>query len=117
MSPDVTFLAAFLAGMLSISSPCVLPLAPICLAHLAGVSAGERGGAAATSAGQNGASFLAPSDPDEADTGGAYPIFNFPTHIFIDADGIVRSIVLEGMDTEQALGEVAKIHPVAAGDG
>lgn len=43
MSPDVTLIAAFLAGMLSISSPCVLPLAPIYLAHLAGVSAGERG--------------------------------------------------------------------------
>ena len=43
MSPDVTLLAAFLAGMLSISSPCVLPLAPIYLAHLSGVSAGERG--------------------------------------------------------------------------
>jgi cytochrome c-type biogenesis protein len=46
MSPDVTVLAAFLAGLLSISSPCVLPLAPIYLAHLAGVAAGDHGLAA-----------------------------------------------------------------------
>lgn len=41
MNVEVTFLAAFLAGLLSISSPCVLPLVPIYLAHLAGVAAGE----------------------------------------------------------------------------
>ncbi len=39
MSIEVSFLAAFLAGVLSISSPCVLPLVPIFLAHLAGASA------------------------------------------------------------------------------
>jgi cytochrome c-type biogenesis protein len=33
----VGLLAAFLAGALSISSPCVLPLVPLYLAHLAGV--------------------------------------------------------------------------------
>ena len=33
----VGFLAAFVAGALSISSPCVLPLLPVYLAHLAGV--------------------------------------------------------------------------------
>lgn len=33
----VGLLAAFLAGVLSISSPCVLPLVPLYLAHLAGV--------------------------------------------------------------------------------
>jgi cytochrome c-type biogenesis protein len=38
---DVTFAAAFVAGMLSISSPCILPLIPVYLAHLAGTSAGE----------------------------------------------------------------------------
>ncbi|MBA2598810.1 MAG: cytochrome c biogenesis protein CcdA, partial [Chloroflexia bacterium] len=36
---NVGLLAAFVAGALSISSPCVLPLLPIYLAHLAGVSA------------------------------------------------------------------------------
>lgn len=35
---DVSFVAAFLAGLLSFSSPCVLPLVPIFLAHLAGLS-------------------------------------------------------------------------------
>jgi len=38
MSIEVSFLAAMLAGILSISSPCVLPLVPIYLAHLAGSS-------------------------------------------------------------------------------
>ena len=39
MGVEVSFIAAFLAGVLSISSPCVLPLIPIFLAHLAGSSA------------------------------------------------------------------------------
>lgn len=42
MVTDVSLLAAFVAGILSISSPCVLPLVPIYLAHIAGVSVGER---------------------------------------------------------------------------
>lgn len=33
---DVTLLGAFVAGVLSFLSPCVLPLAPVYLAHLAG---------------------------------------------------------------------------------
>ena len=41
MNADVSLAAAFLAGVLSISSPCVLPLLPIYLAHIAGISAGE----------------------------------------------------------------------------
>jgi hypothetical protein len=49
------------------------------------------------------------SDPDREDTRAAYPILNFPTHIFIDGDGVVRSIILEDMDEEQALSEAAKI--------
>lgn len=43
---EVTFLTAFIAGVFSITSPCVLPLIPIYLAHIAGVSAGQSGGAA-----------------------------------------------------------------------
>jgi cytochrome c-type biogenesis protein len=38
MGPDVSLVAAFVAGILSISSPCVLPLVPLYLAHLAGTS-------------------------------------------------------------------------------
>lgn len=41
MVSDVSFLAAFIAGVFSISSPCVLPLLPIYLTHIAGVSVGE----------------------------------------------------------------------------
>jgi cytochrome c-type biogenesis protein len=44
MFNDVTFLAAFVAGVLSISSPCILPLIPIYLSHLAGVSVSASGG-------------------------------------------------------------------------
>lgn len=40
---EVSFLAAFLAGVLSISSPCVLPLVPMFLAYLAGASASGTG--------------------------------------------------------------------------
>jgi cytochrome c-type biogenesis protein len=35
---DIGLLAAFIAGALSISSPCVLPLLPLYLAHLAGTA-------------------------------------------------------------------------------
>src|SRR4051794_19226274 len=38
MTPDVSVLAAFVAGTLSITSPCVLPLIPLYLAHLAGAA-------------------------------------------------------------------------------
>lgn len=40
---EVSFVAAFVAGVLSLSSPCVLPLVPLYLAHLAGVAGGEGG--------------------------------------------------------------------------
>ena len=43
MGVQVSLIAAFLAGVLSISSPCVLPLVPIFLAHLAGASAAGTG--------------------------------------------------------------------------
>src|SRR5437763_1942102 len=38
MAPDVTYLAALLAGLLSFLSPCVLPLVPPYLVYLAGSS-------------------------------------------------------------------------------
>jgi peroxiredoxin len=77
--------------------------------RMLGVSLRESPIDAAAYAGRNGATFLVLSDPDEADTGAAYPIFNFPTHIFIDKDGIVRSVVLEDMDEEQATAEASRI--------
>ena len=91
--------------------------------RMLGVSLREAPVDAAAYAAANGATFLVLSDPDEGDTGATYPIFNFPTHIFIDRDGVIRSIVLEDMDTEQAVGEaqrvldteVGKLPPVPAG--
>lgn len=43
MITDVSFLAAFMAGVLSVSSPCILPIIPLYLAHIAGVSMGDAG--------------------------------------------------------------------------
>lgn len=40
---EVSLLTAFIAGIFSISSPCVLPLVPIYLTHIAGVSVGGSG--------------------------------------------------------------------------
>ena len=77
--------------------------------RMLGVSLRESPVDAAAYAGRNGATFLVLSDPDETDTGAAYPILNFPTHIFIDKDGIVRSVVLEDMDEEQAITEASRI--------
>jgi cytochrome c-type biogenesis protein len=41
MTTNVSLLASFAAGILSISSPCVLPLLPIYLTHIAGLSVGQ----------------------------------------------------------------------------
>lgn len=83
---------------------------------LLGISLRESALAAGSYAGQNGATFTVLSDPDEADTGAAFPIANFPTHIFIDGDGVIRSVVLQSMNTERALAEVAKILPASEQD-
>jgi peroxiredoxin len=77
--------------------------------RMLGVSLRETPLDAASYAARNGATFLVLSDPDERDTGAAYPIFNFPTHIFIDREGVVRSIVLEDMSEEQAIAEASRI--------
>lgn len=42
MIAEVGLLTAFLAGIFSISSPCVLPLVPLYLTHLVGVSGSEQ---------------------------------------------------------------------------
>ena len=77
--------------------------------RMLGVSMRESPIDAAAYAATNGATFLVLSDPDGRDTGSAYPIFNFPTHLFIDQDGVIRSIVLEDMDTEQAVAEASRL--------
>jgi peroxiredoxin len=77
--------------------------------RMLGVSMRESPVDAAAYAAANGATFLVLSDPDQRDTGSTYPVFNFPTHIFIDRDGVIRSIVLEDMDTEQAVAEATRL--------
>ena len=49
---------------------------------------------------RNGATYLIGSDPSRESTGAGYPIVNFPTHILIDRDGIVRQIVLAELDKD-----------------
>src|SRR5215213_3304818 len=91
--------------------------------RMLGVSMRESPVDAAAYAAENKATILVLSDPDQRDTGPAYPIFNFPTHIFIDSDGVIRAIVLEDMDTEQAVAEAnllldtdeTKSQPIPAG--
>ena len=68
---------------------------------------------AAEFAARNNATFTILSDPYERETGPAFPIANFPTHVFIDREGIIRSIVLSPMDVETA---VAKGLEVASRD-
>ena len=50
---------------------------------------------------RNGGTFTIVSDPNRQDSGAAYPIANFPTHILVDRDGIVRDIILAPIDKEE----------------
>lgn len=52
----------------------------------------------------NHATFIAYSDPDRSATGAAYPILNFPTHVFIGRDGKVKLLILKSMSVEEAVG-------------
>jgi cytochrome c biogenesis protein CcmG, thiol:disulfide interchange protein DsbE len=81
--------------------------------RLLGVSVREPWQAAAAYAAQNKATFVVLTDEDETDTGAAYPLYNVPTHIFIDGDGVIRSIVMADMSEERALSEArALLKPV-----
>lgn len=77
-------------------------LAPQGLTLLA-VSLGDKPSEAVNFAKLNGATFTILLDPDRSLTSPTYPIYNFPTHIFIDREGIVRKIVLSEMDADQAV--------------
>ena len=70
---------------------------------LLAVSLDESPAAARDYAATNHATFRVLADEFRTDTGAAYPIINFPTHLFIDADGIVREIVRTEMDAETAV--------------
>jgi peroxiredoxin len=58
---------------------------------------------AAYFASQNHVTFDIFSDQYRAATGAAYPIANFPTHIFIDKNGIVRHVVMSEMTADDAI--------------
>ena len=58
--------------------------------------------------------FIVLSDPTRSGTSSAYLVNNFPTHIFVDAEGIVRSVVLAPMSTSDAIANGEKaINPPA----
>lgn len=62
---------------------------------------------------RNDGTFPILSDPDRSDTGLVYPIANFPTHILIDRDGIVRDVILSPIDREEIITRADTI--IAAG--
>jgi peroxiredoxin len=70
---------------------------------LLAISLGDKPSEALNFAKLNGVTFDILLDPDRTLTSPTYPIYNFPTHIFIDKDGIVQKIVLSEMSTEQAV--------------
>ncbi len=75
------------------------------------VSLDERPEAAADFAALNGATFLIASDPNRTDTGATYPIVNFPTHLLIDEQGIIRDIVIAAIDAEEIMARADGIMP------
>jgi peroxiredoxin len=71
--------------------------------RLLAISLGDKPSEALNFAKLNGVTFDILLDPDRTLTSPTYPIYNFPTHIFIDKDGIVRKIVLSEMSADQAV--------------
>lgn len=66
-------------------------------------------------AAQSNANFRVLSDPSRELTGPTYQINNFPTHIFIDAVGVVQSVQLAPLSVETALTSADKaINPPPA---
>ena len=85
-------------------------LRPMGLEILA-VSLNEPAADAAAYAERNGATYVILSDPRRENTGAAYPIVNFPTHILIDVEGVIRDIVLAPIDEEEILERAQQILP------
>lgn len=75
------------------------------------VALNEPATASAEFAARNQATFTIASDPNRSDTGAAYPIVNFPTHILVDENGIIRDIVLAAIDKEEIIERAEKILP------
>ena len=78
---------------------------------LLAVSLGDKPSEALNFAKLNGVTFDILLDPDRTLTSPTYPIFNFPTHIFIDENGIVRKIVMSEMSSDQAIAAAASVLP------
>ncbi len=85
-------------------------LAPRGLVWLA-VSLDEPAEDAAEFAALNNATFTIASDPNRADIRAAYPIAYFPTHILIDAQGIVRDVVIAQLDHAEIITRAEQILP------
>lgn len=83
-------------------------LAPQGLVMLA-ISLDESSDTAFAYAARNGATYLVGTDPARTLTSAAYPIINFPTHILIDREGIIQSIILAELDTAQFVSGAAVI--------
>lgn len=79
--------------------------------ELLAVSLNEPAETAAAFAALNKAKFTILSDPRRENTGAGYPIVNFPTHILIDQDGIVRDIVLAAINEEEIVARAEAIMP------
>ena len=75
------------------------------------ISLGDKPSEALNFAELNGVTFDILLDPDRSLTSPTYPIYNFPTHIFIDEDGIVQKIVLSEMSADQAIAAAQSILP------
>jgi peroxiredoxin len=81
---------------------------------LLAVSLGDKPSEAIHFAELNGVTFNILLDPDRSLTSPSYPIYNFPTHIFIDEKGVVRKIVLSEMSADQAVAAAQSILPADA---
>lgn len=77
-------------------------LAPRGVALMA-VSIDESLEVAAEYARKNGASYPVVNVPQRALIAPAYDLWNVPTHLFIDADGVVRAVVPGQLDAEMAV--------------
>jgi peroxiredoxin len=71
------------------------------------ISLDESADAAAGFAARNDGTFPILTDPNRSFTGAAYPITNFPTHILIDREGVVRDVVLAPIDEAEIVRRAA----------
>lgn len=73
------------------------------------ISLDEPPEAAAGFAARNDGTFPILTDPNRKLTGGAYPIANFPTHILIDREGVVRDVVLAPIDEKEIVARAQRL--------